>query len=57
MAYTANFAPDTRELVCGEDECGFEGEVAVTIDSFEITGDCPRCGFEIIVSLADYNDR
>lgn len=58
MASTANFTTDTRELVCGDDECGFEGEMPVTIDCIEIVGECPRCGAEVIVEIADlrFND-
>lgn len=56
MAFTTNFSTDTREMVCGDDECGFEGEVAVTIDTHHIEGDCPRCGSEIRIEIADQYD-
>jgi len=56
--FTTSFAADTRQMVCPENEdlCGFEGEVEVTVDSLEITGECPRCGAEIRVELADMYD-
>lgn len=56
--FTTNFTADTREMVCPEDEdlCGFEGEVEVTIDSLEIVGDCPKCGTEIRIEIADLYD-
>jgi hypothetical protein len=41
-----HFYADTRWVEC-PDECGFEGEAEVTVDSRRIEGECPNCNATI----------
>jgi len=44
----------TREAECGNDECGFEGEMEFTANGFETAeAECPECGDHVEIATAD----
>lgn len=51
------FAPASdfeREGECGNDECGFEGEMEFTANGFETAvADCPECGDQVEIYTTD----